>query len=405
MRILMLNTTFAKSTSHHGVGGAEIALSAISSALASRGHSVGVVTIGQPNAPAAMNQIDGACIFTLPINNIYYPLDGRRHSFARRLVWHLVDDFGLAPKAIGEIACEFRPDVVFSHNLAGLTWRSAALLWERGLPVAQLIHDYYFICLRSTLFRHDKACSVRCLDCLIATANRRRLPVDSICCVSQFQLQKINSAGLFPGARVRRVIYSPVASCRAKSNRPRDRLSFGFLGRIVPEKGIYLLAEAFRRMPRDCELIVGGACPEAVKIKIQQLAERPVTFLGHLEPSHFFSLVDVLVVPSLWDEPFGRVVVEGQTASVPAICSNRGGLPEALGGEQYGWLFDPSSAGNLVRVMQSIYHHQEQIDQKALAGVHRSLSFSTDSMIAQYEEFLQDTIRERKALSGNRSPV
>ena len=39
---------------------------------------------------------------------------------------------------------------------------------------------------------------------------------------------------------------------------------------------------------------------------------------------------DVLVVPSIWDEPFGRVVIEGNSYGLPVICSNKGGIPEII---------------------------------------------------------------------------
>ena len=41
-------------------------------------------------------------------------------------------------------------------------------------------------------------------------------------------------------------------------------------------------------------------------------------------------LADVLVVPSIWDEPFGRVVIEGNYYGMPVIASDRGGIPEII---------------------------------------------------------------------------
>lgn len=39
---------------------------------------------------------------------------------------------------------------------------------------------------------------------------------------------------------------------------------------------------------------------------------------------------DVLIIPSIWDEPFGRVVIEGNYYGMPVIASDRGGIPEII---------------------------------------------------------------------------
>jgi glycosyltransferase involved in cell wall biosynthesis len=55
----------------------------------------------------------------------------------------------------------------------------------------------------------------------------------------------------------------------------------------------------------------------------------------------FYSEIDVLVVPSLWDEPAGMVISEAMHHGVPALASNRGGLGEIGREHQSAYLFDP----------------------------------------------------------------
>jgi glycosyltransferase involved in cell wall biosynthesis len=55
----------------------------------------------------------------------------------------------------------------------------------------------------------------------------------------------------------------------------------------------------------------------------------------------FFSEIDVLVVPSLWDEPAGMVISEAMHHGVPALASDRGGLGEIGREHQLAYLFDP----------------------------------------------------------------
>jgi glycosyltransferase involved in cell wall biosynthesis len=50
-------------------------------------------------------------------------------------------------------------------------------------------------------------------------------------------------------------------------------------------------------------------------------------------PADYFALTRVLVVPSVWEEPFGRVAAEAMINAVPPLVSNRGSLPQVVGGD------------------------------------------------------------------------
>ncbi len=50
-------------------------------------------------------------------------------------------------------------------------------------------------------------------------------------------------------------------------------------------------------------------------------------------PSDYFALTRILLVPSIWDEPFGRVAAEAMINGIPALVSNRGALPHVVGGD------------------------------------------------------------------------
>src|ERR1700761_822020 len=87
-----------------------------------------------------------------PINNIYWPFDGRRRPLAQRLLWHAIDTFTLASRrAVEKIVDELRPDVMITHNLRGWGYAPWVLAGERGLPLVHVVHDYGLVCNSSTL--------------------------------------------------------------------------------------------------------------------------------------------------------------------------------------------------------------------------------------------------------------
>jgi len=51
------------------------------------------------------------------------------------------------------------------------------------------------------------------------------------------------------------------------------------------------------------------------------------------EPADYFALTRLLLVPSVWDEPFGRVAAEAMINGIPPLVSDRGALPDAVGGD------------------------------------------------------------------------
>ena len=50
-------------------------------------------------------------------------------------------------------------------------------------------------------------------------------------------------------------------------------------------------------------------------------------------PADYFALTRILLVPSVWEEPFGRVAAEAMINAIPALVSNRGSLPQVVGGD------------------------------------------------------------------------
>ena len=70
-----------------------------------------------------------------------------------------------------------------------------------------------------------------------------------------------------------------------------------------------------------------------------------------LTPLH---AADVVVVPSLWEEPFGRVVIEAMVTGRPVLASRSGGIPEILTGRFAGHLFEKGDATELAALLRGL---------------------------------------------------
>jgi glycosyltransferase involved in cell wall biosynthesis len=121
---------------------------------------------------------------------------------------------------------------------------------------------------------------------------------------------------------------------------PEGILRVGFVGRLIPHKGVDVLLSAVAPDER-LRVAVYGTGPEENTLRSLAadlgLADR-VVFQGHLDESEIpevYRRFDVLAVPSVpmpgWIEQFGRVVVEAQASGVPVVASNSGALPDVIG--------------------------------------------------------------------------
>lgn len=128
---------------------------------------------------------------------------------------------------------------------------------------------------------------------------------------------------------------------RAELGIPEGSTVFLYTGRLVAAKGVFELIKAFNKasINRDIYLvIVGGSKNEAgsdleYQKMLKKVANEKVIFSGYVEHSElpkYEELSDIGVVPSLFEEPFGKVVIEHLASNNRVIVSDAGGIPEIV---------------------------------------------------------------------------
>lgn len=108
---------------------------------------------------------------------------------------------------------------------------------------------------------------------------------------------------------------------------------FGYIGRIVPEKGIEFLLKTFVTLPEQSKMllyIAGDFDSKYGKMLYDKYSCPNIIFLGNIDAIHFYSRIDTVIIPSLWDEAFGRVAIEAALSGVDIITSDSGSLVENL---------------------------------------------------------------------------
>jgi glycosyltransferase involved in cell wall biosynthesis len=318
------------------VGGAERSVLEEAERLAQRGHEF-VVTYRSPGSFIARWKDLGADLVASPL--VTSPRHPERALVGAWRSARLVRD-----KQIDVVYCNFFATLPFSILVRRLL----------GVPVVMAVREPVAGRIRGPFYR----------------AMLRR--VDGFRFVSAAQRAAYERAGwVRPGGAVIANgvdpgVYRPPdeaerAAARRDAGASEDTILVLYLGRLDPTKGIETLLEAVPLLgdPRIAVRVVGGVSPwlrrpERYAGRLAAQAPAGVRFVGRTDdPRRSLWAADVVVIPSLWEEPLSRVALEAMASGVPVVASRTGGLPEVLGDELSALLFEPGHAGQLVEALRS----------------------------------------------------
>ena len=331
MRVLMLlDSTFPKSIG----GGTEAQLGKLARALRARGHRVTIVTpLLAANPPLArMERVDGLPVYRLRfprvrvVGGILLSLRLALFLWSRRRrydAWHahFAHHFGAVAAILGRWA---RVPVVV--KVAGATELERGTLSPNASFVSRLA---YRALLRATSWQ---AISQR----IAAVLSARGIPRDRIAAVP-------NAIDTTPFRQIRRNF------C--------DGARFLFVGRLVPEKNLGTLLEAFQRVVRGhpaARLRIAGTGPldAALRKRAHELGiSGSVEFCGHRDDvAALLSDADYGVLPSRI-EGLSNVLLECMASGLPMIASRISGNEDLVRPGENGWLFEPDDGAALARCM------------------------------------------------------
>jgi glycosyltransferase involved in cell wall biosynthesis len=135
------------------------------------------------------------------------------------------------------------------------------------------------------------------------------------------------------GIELSRFAAADGASLRAELRAGRHVVAC--VSRLAPEKGIDVLIRAMARVGRDALLVIAGDGPDVDACRALAaslgLADH-VRFLGLRDDvERVYAAADVVVMPSLWDEAFGLVIVEAMASARPVVVTASGAMPDIVG--------------------------------------------------------------------------
>ena len=321
-------------------------------------------------------------------HSLYYHVrsNDHIHSFKDKLVTSLQLNYSETEKtALTQVLKQELPDVVQVHNFFPvLTPAIYDACLEQNIPVVQTLHNYRTICASALLMRDGALCETcisgspyhavlhKCYRDSFAgsffvarmVAYHRqhktwKTKVNRFIALTEFAKSKFVEAG-FPEDKIRvkpNFIEDPF---KEGGMLPMKRDGALFVGRFSQEKGIDVLLKAWDGL--DYPLALAGDGPLFEQC-VADFDSKSIDFLGLQTSEQVHGLMSearFLVMPSIWHETFGMVLIEAFAHGMPVICSRLGGMAEIVTDKVTGLHFEAGNVTELNDKIQWMIAHPEE---------------------------------------------
>lgn len=113
----------------------------------------------------------------------------------------------------------------------------------------------------------------------------------------------------------------------------KNRLVIFFAGRLIKMKGIFILLQVAKKMPKDAFFILAGDGPDATKLK--ELSSNIANFklvgtINHKQINTYFTASDIVIIPTQSEEALSNTLIEALSCGRPVISTNKGSITEMV---------------------------------------------------------------------------
>ncbi len=380
-------------------GGAEAVVRRARDGLAARGHEVRLLAGDAPPPQEGFAE---------------YRFHSGDSTKLGKLVNHLWNPW--ARRALRAALADFRPDIVHLHTVTRLSPTGLGVL--TGRPVVMTFHDYSLLYpLLGGVLTRRQFCGYGDGACCGRHAGRARFLFESVR-VRMFRRRRgIISAYIVPSGYVQDITegldYSPAItldwpvdlSGKGYDGSERREGSVLYAGRLEPEKGVMQLLECFavvvERMAEARLTLAGtGSLDRELRDRVRRMGlEASVELTGHLNGEsmrRLYRQARLLVMPSLWPEPFGLAGPEAMSYGVPVVGSGRGGMSSWLKDGKNGLVADPDDRQAFAVAVVRLLEDDElygTLSENARKGVRR---FAPERHARQLEDVYLDVLQREE---------
>lgn len=401
MKIMFINTFYYPDIR----GGAEISLKKLAEGLVKKGHDVSVLTTSNKESE---NIINGVHVKRIKINNLYSPIENNDVNKIRKVLYRIIDLYNLFnySKLKSEIR-KINPDIININNIYGFSIIINKVVKALKIPLVVTLRDYYLLCPKVNMLRKGKTCEKESIICKIYRNFNKKIIKDAnyVTAPSRFILNKFLNENYFYDKKSC-VIYNAIDTnseskeiLKNKISRDQNEVKFIYLGGLEHHKGVEMLINSFKQVKKDnISLYIAGKGSLRDFVKISEINDNRIKYLGFLnenEISKVLAECDVLIAPSLWEEPFGRVIIDAYKYSMPVIATNKGGLDEIVSDNTGIKISDITEK----KLMNAIKKLSEENLKTFMINAHEQLNeFTIDNQVEKFENVYKKVLKEKNKI-------
>lgn len=351
-KILILNNYYYPNME----GGAEFSIKMQAEALAEIGYDVNVLSMdGSPDsillAPDIINGVKIYRVYSKPLYRRRI-LNDKTH-FLDKIINGIHSIYNpRMDKGVQAVIEKIQPDIIHTQNMVSMSYRTWKFANKKAIPVVHTLRDYWLIDPTTNINQFPL-----CFDVFFRAYHRKlsNKYINIVTSPSDKTLEIFDDFGYFKNCKhmtiVNAIHYDErlLETCLTeKKNRKDEVVHFMFAGKVTYNKGIKILVDAFINSGVNAYLSICGSGD--LDEWISKKNNLNIIQLGKMSQKKLFEeyrKADVLIVPSLWDEPFGRIVIEGAQYGLPIIGSNKGGIPEIIQTLEYGEVYNAEKVEEL----------------------------------------------------------
>jgi glycosyltransferase involved in cell wall biosynthesis len=390
MKILMWNSMDSI------IGGVEKYLHDLTKELRQHGHQVVSVYTNAGEQPRLSTEYYLPGLGPRRLRELFYNL---RKGLLKREI-----------ERLDSILAEEKPDLIHINN-----YFTPFLLKhvQKAIPIVHAVHDYYYVCpiLYKLLLKSNNICTfplgLTCLkECCPADqyfdyvmryfSRETVMEADRIQVFSNYMKGVLIENG-FQSEKVKVIPY--ITDAPLETNGTTNEPLIVFAGRLAVEKGVKHLIEALYEIPDNFKAVLIGDGPQ--KEILQKLVEGlglsdRVKFTGWLKTGEihkYYRRARLVVVPSVWPEPFGIVGIEAMASAKPLVAFDVGGIPEWLAHDETGYLVPQKNINGLADTLVKLLTDPRKAEEMGRNGQQRlSTQFSKKKHLQDLLNLYQEAL-------------
>lgn len=332
------------------LGGIERYTQNLAKQFIQKGHRVIVVTSNTDNSP--WNEIiDDIVVYRLPIlkfigGRLPIPLVNKKFFKIMKLLFKKEIDYFI-------INARF-----YIHSLLG-----AAIARSKRRPALLIEHGTGHFTLNNRLLDFIGRMYEHSITYFLKRLVKNFYGVSSACNL-WLKHFNIEAKGVFYNSIDRNYSYKRSIEYRKNFKLNQEDVIITYTGRLIPEKGILLLTEAFNRLSdihKNIYLFVAGDGPLYPQMK--KMVNNKIYMLGRIDYDEVMSLMrdtDIFVLPTNFPEGLPTSVLEAGISKCAVIATPRGGTPEVITNNELGILIDPIKLEELVDALNLLILNRER---------------------------------------------